>query len=495
MLQKTILIFSFLILSSQSFGQRSIPAATDFESYRPLGEIRGWTFISKDSAIGQLLSTVKQKTTIDDRDGIEISQLMRFDYTIIGTDRKMQVKGSHFVSAQGRYLSDNLEINVNSQVEKLELEREGSRIEGFFTRSGSEVEQSLEFPEEGFAADILFLDQYENFLAQRSLAVGDTIRDSVFVPQTMLVEKVEAYVEHFGLISLYNQVKDSAFVIRFTQPQVMIFYFTPARHLVKVEYLAQQMKAYLDIVRRLPPEMVTAPTFSFERLARQLPHYGVFVLIGAVCLILLAGGEVYKNHLYLFLIGGGASFILAVFTQVPLQSYLAENIYSSKVSAGESPLIWASIPALPAGIIQELIKSVLIFSVFKFFRIGKGNPLLVGGAVGAGFGIAEAIYIISHLPDSPIWSAGLAERGFLILFHSVSGVMLASAILFSSAVKKILTLVIVILVNSLFRYAPVFVQRNMLDPELYYIVIPVIPIILLVYCVGLIKKTRNVFRS
>ncbi|HEX2897208.1 MAG TPA: hypothetical protein VHP63_04070, partial [candidate division Zixibacteria bacterium] len=354
---------------------------------------------------------------------------------------------------------------------------------------------SLGYPENGFAADIFFLDQYENLLAQRSLAVGDTIRDSVFVPQTMLVEKVEAYVEHFGLISLYNQVKDSAFVIRFTQPQVMIFYFTPERHLVKVEYLAQQMKAYLDIIRRLPPEMVAAPSVTVQRLTKQLPYYGVFVLMGAVCLALLAGSEVHKNHLYLFLIGGAASFVLAIFTQIPLQAYLVESVYSPKVSGGESPFIWAAIPALPAGVIQESIKLGLIFSAFKFFRIGKANPLLIGAAIGAGFGIAEAIYITSHLPVSPIWSAGLAERGVLILFHSISGVMLSSAILYNSPVKKTLTFVIVILVNSLFRYAPVFVQGNMLDTELYYIMIPVIPIILLVYCVGLIKKTRGVFRS
>lgn len=495
MLQKTILVFSLLVLAAQSSGQRSIPAAVDFESYRPLGEIRGWTFVSKDSAIGQLLSTVKQKTKIDGRDGIEISQLMRFDYTFIGTDRKMQVKGSHFVNTSGRYLGDKLEINVNGQIENLELERDGSKIEGFFTRSGNEIEQSLEYPEDGFAADILFLDQYENLLAQRSLSVGDTIRDSVFVPQTMLVEKVEAYVEHFGLVSLYNQVKDSAFVIRFNQPQVMIFYFTPARRLVKVEYLAQQMKAYLDIVRRLPPEMVSTPAVSVHRLTQQLPYFGLLVLIGAVSLTLLAGGEVHRNKLYLFLIGGAASFVLAIFTQIPLQAYLASTVYSPKVSGGESPYIWAAIPAFPAGIIQELLKFGLIFSVFKFFRIGKSNPLLIGGAIGAGFGIAEAIYITSHLPVSPIWSTGLAERGVLILFHSTSGVMLASAILYSSPLKKSLTFLIVIVVNSLFRYAPVFVQGEMMDRELYYIMMPVLPIILLVYCVGLIKKTKNVFRA
>jgi len=489
------LIVLFFLTAVDCLAQRSIPAATDFASYRPVGEIRGWTFVAKDSSIGQLISTVKKEVEIDGIAGVELSQVLQLDYNKIGTDRKLQIRSSHFISEAGHYLGDQMELIVNGQTEKLELAREGDKIKGYFTRSGNKIEQEIKFPEKGFAADLLFLDLYENFLARRALKVGDTIFDSVFVPQTMLVEKVEAFVEHFGLITLYNQVKDSVFVIRFVQPQVMIFYYSPKQRLVKADFLAQQMKVYLDIVRQLPPDALAQRSFSPGRFINLVPHYGVYLLFGAFCLLFLALGEVYRTNLYLWVVAGGASFAVAVFTQVPLQMYLAANVYQIKVAAGRSAYLWGIVPALPAGLIQELIKIGLIFAIFKFVSIGKKNPLLIGGAVGAGFGIVEASYILSHLPDAPLWSANLVERGFLILFQSVSGVMLAAALLFNSRAKKAVLVGAVVLCNSLLRYLPVFVQRNLLEAELLYILIPIIPVLLLLYSVGLIKKSRSVFQN
>ncbi len=491
----SIIVVFISFIAAVGSAQRSIPASVDFESYRPVGEIRGWTFVAKDSTIGQLISTVKRETEIDGINGVEIRQVLRLDYNRIGTERKLEIKSSHFVSTAGHYLGDQLEITVNEQVEKLELERDGGKIKGYFTRAGNKIEQEIKFAEKGFAADILFLDLYENFLARRDIKVGDTITDSVFVPQTMLVEKVEAVVEHFGLISLYNQVKDSVFVIRFVQPQVMIFYFSPNKRLVKAEFLAQQMKAYLDIVRQLPAEKMAEPSFGLERFAKLLPHYGVFLLMGAVGLLFLAGGDIYRHNLYVFVIAGGASFVIATFTQVPFQSFLAEKIFLPKISAGGSPLLWAAVPALPAGFIQELIKFVVIFNIFKFLRLNLRNPLFIGGAIGAGFGIVEASYILSHLPEMPLWSVNLVERGFIILYHTVSGVMLSAAILLKSKMKKAVLIMVVVLVNSMFRFMPIFVQRDMLDAELYYILIPMIPMVLLLYCVTLIKTFRNAFRN
>ncbi len=486
-----------ILLISTAFGQvpRSVPASADFSSYRPLGEIRGWTFVAKDSALGQLISTVERETEIDGIAGYEISQILQLDYNKIGMERRQRIRSRHSVSQRGHYLGDKMVIDINEETEELELERNGNKLEGFFTRGASTFDKELDFPENSFATDILFLDLYENFLAMREIKIGDTIFDSVFVPQTMLFERVEAIVEHFGLISLYNQVKDSVFVIRFVQPQVMIFYFTAKKRLVKAEYLAQQMKAYLDIVRQIPPQMLVQPTFSLERFVKLLPHFGVFLLIGTVCLLFFAGADTFRHNLFLFVLIGGVSFIIVAFIQVPLQSYLTQKVFLPKVSEGQSPLLWAAVPALPAGVVQEMIKLGIIFLIFKFFKLGKRNPLLIGGAIGAGFGIAEASYILSHLPDTPLWSVNLVERGFIILFQAVSGVMLAAALLFNSKMKQIVIIAIVVLANSLFRYMPVFVQREMLDAELLYILIPIIPIMLLLYGVTLVKKSRNAFRN
>ncbi|MGH8015789.1 MAG: hypothetical protein ACREBV_06325, partial [Candidatus Zixiibacteriota bacterium] len=283
---------TILLLVADTSAQRTAPASTNFSSFRPLGNIRGWTFVAKDSAVGQLISTVKQAVEIDDIEGYEINQLLQFDNTKIGSDRIQRIRSSHYVSESGSYLGDRMTLEINKETEELELERNGDRLEGFYTRGDNKIEREVDYHKEGFAADILFLDMYENFLAMRDIKVGDTIFDSVFVPQTMLVEQVQAFVEHFGLVTLYNQVRDSVFVIRFTQPQVMIFYFSPRKQLVKAEFLAQQMKAYLDIVRQVPPESLAEPSFGIKRFVKLLPNYGIYVFLGLLSLLILAGHRI-----------------------------------------------------------------------------------------------------------------------------------------------------------------------------------------------------------
>jgi len=483
-------IATFCLLGAAVNASRSIPASTSFQSYRPIGDLRVWTFVAKDSTLGQLFSTVKKESEIDRTDGVEIEEILRLDYNKIGSERKLNVTSNHYVSNDGYYLGDEMEVTVNGQGEELQLKREDGQLKGYFTRAGNKNKSELNFSEKGFAADINFLDLYECFLAMKDIKVGDTIMDSVIVPQTMLVEKVEAIVEYYGLISLYNKVKDSAFVIRFTLPQVMIFYFTPDKRLVKADYLAQQMKAYLDVVRKVPVEALTRPALTFQKFITSMPLYGIYLMFGAVALLFFAGPEIQKKSLYVFVIAGGASFILAAFTQVPLQTYLAEKIYLPKVREGQSPYFWAVIPALPAGIMQELIKLAVLVIIKKFVKNTKQGFLFIGAAVGAGFGIIEASFISSQLPSISVWSINLLERGFLVLFQAASGVLLAAVLSTGEINRKILLLGAVILANSWIRYLPVFVQKNLVDASLLYILLPVVPIILTVYSVYIIRQNN-----
>ncbi|HKZ41482.1 MAG TPA: hypothetical protein VJ044_11000, partial [Candidatus Hodarchaeales archaeon] len=154
------LVATFIILfffSNVSQAQRSVPASSNFSDYRPLGEIRGWTFVAKDSALGQLISTVEREIEIDGVDGYEISQILQLDYFKIGMERRMRIRSSHSVSQKGHYLGDKMVIDVNEETEELELERDGNKLEGFFTRGASKFDQEIDFSANSFAADILFL--------------------------------------------------------------------------------------------------------------------------------------------------------------------------------------------------------------------------------------------------------------------------------------------------------------------------------------------------
>ncbi|MCH7689786.1 MAG: hypothetical protein IIA17_01915, partial [candidate division Zixibacteria bacterium] len=240
----SLIILFFLPIEGKS--QRVAPATENITDYRHVGEMRVWTFVVKDSSIGQLISIVKDELDFAGVPALEIQQNLQLDYNKIGAPRKLQIKGSQYITKRGEYLGSNLEIIVNGQSEKIELERDGNFIKGYMTRSGREIDQETELPPTMFAADRQFLDQIEMLLATRDIKVGESIFDSFFVPQTMYIEKISAFVESFDLITLYNEVRDSLFVIQFSRPQEMVVYFSADKRLLKAELPNQNTKIYLD---------------------------------------------------------------------------------------------------------------------------------------------------------------------------------------------------------------------------------------------------------
>jgi hypothetical protein len=202
-----------------------------------------------------------------------------------------------------------------------------------------------------------------------------------------------------------------------------------------------------------------------------------YFLLGLITLVFYVGRRWQWAMAWVGLGVGGLLYALVILIQMPLQMYLVEKLLIPGIAAGGSPYLWGIFPALTSGIIQEFLIAGLIL-VFAFVVKVRPDRLTVIGAVcGAGFGIVEGCYLATLALNVDLFSWHLLERGFTILFHATSGALLGHALINGSAGRCFrLTLIGMILFNTILRYLPIFVQQRVIDVQMMYFVIPLLVI-------------------
>ncbi len=494
------ILFILLLICSSAYSQRSVSGFTTVDEYRELGDFRLWTFIAKDSTIGNLTSIVKEQASVNGVDGFLIEQKLQLDYSKIATNLKFDILNSQYIANDGTYLGDKMKISVNGQKEETNLERDGNSLTGYITRGGNKVDQSINLGEIKFAVENNYIDQLELFIASLDLTVGTQINDTIFMSQSMIESDIAGIVEDFRNIRLYNEVFDSCFVIEFTYPTMMTAYFSPDKRLSKLVIPSQELKIYQDAVRNPLKAKLAAQNLAQQKnknAVKQVAPKSVGKLLFVFILYLLFGvaatfffaKSFYKNiNSAIACIIGGGIFIFIPFTQIPLQEFLfAEYFVPHVLQAGESALTWGILPAITAGLIQELLKCVAIFMLIKFLLLKKLPPVSIGALVGLGFGLIEATYLAFGTPSAFLFSVNLVERIFLIIFHVAAGACLGYAI--KRGVKEtILFVLFTIVLNSSFRFMPIFAQNKTLTPELLGILLAFISISFLTLVLFLSKK-------
>ncbi len=483
-----IILLSIFALALPAAAQRSIKKSETVEEYRPIGEVRVWTFEAKDSTIGNLVSTVKDRARVDGTDGVELDEVLKLDYTKIGSTLKMDIQNLQKVAENGAYLGNDMKLDVSDQKEQLSLQRSGDEIVGFSTRGGEKIDQKIPCPMDRFAVETNFMDQYEMFLAMHDIAVGDTLVDSVFSPQSLTYTRIKGNVVSFLNLRVYNEVFDSAFAIHLSEPQEKLLYFTPDKRLVKAVIPAQDIKIYLDVVKK--PPKAAEPYKPVRSLTLLIEAYLIYICIGALSALLFIGGE-FKNPLsFVALLLGGILYLLMIYTQVPLQMLVVRKLYTPHVISGGSPLLWGILPALVVGVIQELVKTAGEYGLLRMGSFKRSRMIIFGAMLGVGFGIVEGSYLAAGVTSTQLFGIGVLERAFTILFQTAAGALIGYA--FASGARKLLIILpVTILLNSLFRYLPVLVQARLSTPGLLNIVLAFISVAFVLVVLILFKKERR----
>ncbi|MFC1475146.1 hypothetical protein ACFLQG_00725, partial [Candidatus Zixiibacteriota bacterium] len=445
------------------------------------------TFIVKDTVIGELRSTVKGEKTIDDKTAITVEEKLNLDYTKTSTNLTTDFSNKIYFETSGRFLGLESELTINEATGGLDLERDGDFLKGVSKRGENEIEEKIIFDPDKFAIENNFLDQYELFWAMRDFKVGDVIEDSIFNWQSLSYSKIYAKIESYDYKNLYNKLFDSVFVIIYNQPLEQIHFFTLDNRLVKASIPSIKQKVYLDAVRapakseasRIPAREVPL----VETILALLLYFG-FGLFSIIFFI----KQGYRSWVtYLFFIAGGALFTIIPFTQIPLQGLLIKKLFIPGISSGGSLYLWGLTPALSVGLIQELLKLIGLIVIFKLTDIKSNKYPILGAALGFGFGLVEAAYIAIASGNPDLLNINLLERGFTILFHVASGALIGYAL--SQRTKTLfIFLIVTMIINSLYRYLPLFVQHKVTTVELLTVMLALISMIFLFSVTFYFKK-------
>ncbi len=484
---KLLFIIICLLLSVTVQAQRSTQASKSFNDYRPVGETRLWTYLLKDSVIGQLFSTVEEEVKINGELGYALNDRLYLDYGKVENPVIIDVSGMHYLSNQGTYLGDNLKFIFNSQEERLEFEKDDDRIIGFVTRSGKEVDFEVPCPENRFAIDNNYMDHYEAYFAMRDLTVGDTFSDSIFIPQYGLMGMIEGQVVEFSWQQLHQTLFDSVFVIRLTTPQNLEMFFTADKRLLKVNDHSIRMRIYLDAIQQKPKTKIQVSSFTFESFIKLLPAYGIYILVGLISALLFSSKKILSRLSLTSLCIGLFSVSIVIWIQLPIQNYFFQKLYAPSIAIGEASYFMGLMTALPAGLIQEALKLIGIIIVLALLKSKKDNAILIGTMFGTGLGIASAFYLISIVPPQGIFSWGLLESISWIVFHAVSGALIGWAY-YRGRSKLLVILFVTIILNIFLRSLPFLAPINVLTIELIFMLYAVIVLIFLLTSLVIIKK-------
>ncbi|GAI27630.1 unnamed protein product, partial [marine sediment metagenome] len=287
---------------------------------------------------------------------------------------------------------------------------------------------------------------------------------------------------------IYRDNFDTVFTIYLNQPMTATLYYTSDKRLVKVDLPDYDFRIYQDLVEsvKTKPTEAVSPPFSFVRLIAMFPHYAAYLLFSVIALIFFMGGGYRWVESYLGCLIGGLLFVVTIVTLVPLQELIIQQWLIPSMSAGESLYYVGIFPALVSGIIQELLKLAALLLLVFWRKPKKYRYAVLGAFCGAGFALFEACHV-TGFTIAPLFRWGLLERGALIMYHVSSGALLGRAISRGTD-RTVAALLVLILMNAVFRYLPLFVHEDMVEMHMICLLCSLMAMGFLVFTLLYIRK-------
>ncbi len=482
------LYFSIIVIlvgacqvAAQTAEQPAHNGVAKISDYRPTGETRIWRFSRADSALGQLTSQIMGSKDIEGREARIVRQQITMDVGRPGNRTILESNGEHYVQPDGGFLGDRRDKTIGDDSEELNMYRRGDSLVGEFTRNGTTgpINYYFNFADPAFSFDQLYLDELEMFLAMHDFAVGDTVREDVFIPPVLLKGEFLAIVRQFRGAALANGRMDSVFVIDVRQPRSIQVYFTRDKRLVQASFIGQDILAYQDVIQNRVTSNTSQPGFSLSRLLHLIPAYLLYLIFGAIALAFFAVRSLRSGRTYMAVLAGAIGFAVIPLVQTPIQMWLFEDLLLPQLSSGGSPYFWSLFPALAAGLVQTTLVIGIMAILFKAFEPSRGQIVVLGAAVGVGLGIVEACHIAAFSAGD-FFSLPLLERAFMILFHTVAGALIGWGLVAGWRHQRWITAALVVVAaNTFLRYLPIFVQQKDLAIEVMYMILPLVVVVLL----------------
>jgi len=486
-LKRLPLIILFLLVIPMI--PRAISKSKLVDDVREKDSRRNYVIFMKDTQVGTLTSEFDGKTRFQGARAFKYRQKLDLDYTPLGHSYKTLVENDFYVNDTGLYLGNDMILTINNQTQELHLINSPDSLTGYSIQGGFRDEIKLPMEQKYFAADNFMVDQYELLLAFKDINIGDTIYDSIFVPQTKRLDAVQFSIDGMDWVR-YGRLYDSAYVCRFIRPYEQTIYLTRDRKIIKMIQEAQRTEIILleSVFDRVAPK---PPALTLSDIIKRLPLYLAYFLVGIIVILPFIKKHIKKPEIYIIFVLGAALYPLLKITLFPLQQWYGENVIVPGVEAGGSLYYYGLLSSLMVAAFHESFKLIPIALLNALRRPGRRSILVYGIFCGVGFGIYEACSLTGAAWQTgalKISSAPIIERFVAIVFHAITGAALGYG-LYRGWKYLSGTWAVLILTHAFMLYIFVFLQKGFIDHPMLILINAFISLILLLVLFLVNKKT------
>jgi len=139
-------------------------------------------------------------------------------------------------------------------------------------------------------------------------------------------------------------------------------------------------------------------------------------------------------------------------------------------------------------VIQEVVKAAAIFLILFWLSSKPHRAVAVGAFLGAAFGAFQACHLTSGGLVMELFDWHVFNQIFLIVFHATAGALVGH-VLSAGWGRTGVVVAAAVTINSLFGYLAIFVLRDLMDPQLVYLLSAVIAIFFLLAAVVVLKRS------
>ncbi len=458
------------------------------ENLRAQNEKRTWIYLLDEKEFGTLESIYKGRKSFKGRMAEKYEEVLTLDYTALGQDFILNIKNDHYVDNSGGYIGDEMHAVAGEQKQELLLKRVGDSIKGRFVSNGVENPVAVAVASRIMAYDNNMVDQLEMFLGLYDIKIGDTISDTIFVPQTTTTSPIKIIVESFEPVR-YGQMLDSAYQCRMLEPSEMVLFFTRDNKLVRMVHQTQKI---ITILKENPLERFKprSQPYTLGSFISQAPIYFLYIIFGFIISLPVIRRYYKRPEIYLLLILGALMYPLVRFTQIPLQTWYSLDYMIPSISGGGSPFGHAFIMSLTAGVIQETLILLPLILIFFTRRPSMRSLIILGIFCGIGFGIYSAGAISGTAFQSgamPLLSWNVFRQFFIILFHATGGAALSFGL--AGGIRRLaLSWVALSLIHAGWRYLVIYYQRGSIDLGIYTLIVALVAVLTVLAVYILIRR-------
>jgi hypothetical protein len=381
----------------------------------------------------------------------------------VGQPVELQMDGGLILTERGRPSSYDLEVFIEGEKQTLQAFFEEGTVEATVWKGGGESTHRLPVSPYVFVVDNNMIGQWGMMLGLFPLEVGDKIRCKIFVPQALTEMDIQVDVREVETV-LVGGVEQEAYVCHIA-PIGEICWVTKDGKLVKLEDKKQSLiVTLLPAGSQAPMEESSTDSFFLKTLPNRAVGYLIYLIMALAWLALLAKGRIARWDVWALLAAGGALFPLALALQVPLQRLYMQFLSMPGTQRGLSVFIVGIGTVAVGAMVQEFFKLLAVYLQLRLISrtVDRAAALTRGAAVGAGFGLVEAILLTGNALALGIISPwAIFERTFAILFHAAVTGIVAWGIVNRHSLRYLL---LAVLLHSLGNYSVILFHQHLLSP-------------------------------